>query len=86
MISGIGTGKRGKRHKSGSIIAGGSKVDGAGRAGSRSAVNGEGGDEEPEEDDDDQQDNLRDNEDDAELRQKEEEAQRYGHHDAYILK
>jgi len=78
VISGIGAGKRGKRHKSGSVIAGGSKVNGVGgRGASASAVDGVGPDEEPEEEDDEQQqNNLHDDEANTEGREREAEAQR----------
>lgn len=76
VISGIGAGKRGRRGKSGSIIAPGSRVNGTSRAVSGSAVDGVGGNDEAEEEDDDQQDNLRGEEGDAEQRAREEAALR----------
>jgi hypothetical protein len=67
--------KRGKRAQSGSIInAGGSKVNGASRGASGSAVDGGGGDDEVDDEDDDQQDALGNEEGDAEQRKREADA------------
>lgn len=79
MISGVGFNKkRGKRAQSGSIInTGGSKVNGASRGASGSAVDGGGGgggDEEPDDEDDDQQDALGNDEGDVEQRKREADA------------